>query len=203
MRITAITGGIGTGKSVVSEILRTMGYPVYDCDSRAKHLMDSDENIKNEIAAQICRDAIDSEGHIDRRRLSEVVFADAEMLRRLNAIVHGAVRNDFIAWTEATDADMVWVETAILYESGFDRLVNAIWEVTAPEHLRIRRVMRRNALTADQVRARIRAQHRPTEQSQSNSHHTEQSNVNADYKRVSIIVNDDVQPMLPQILSLI
>jgi dephospho-CoA kinase len=203
MRITAITGGIGTGKSVVSEILRTMGYPVYDCDSRAKHLMDSDENIKNEIAAQICRDAIDSEGHIDRRRLSEVVFADAEMLRRLNAIVHGAVRNDFIAWTEATDADMVWVETAILYESGFDRLVNAIWEVTAPEHLRIRRVMRRNALTADQVRARIRAQHRPTEQSQSNSHHTEQSNVNADYKRVSIIVNDEVQPMLPQILSLI
>jgi dephospho-CoA kinase len=203
MRITAITGGIGTGKSVVSEILRAMGYPVYDCDSRAKHLMDSDENIKNEIAAQICRDAIDSEGHIDRRRLSEVVFADAEMLRRLNAIVHGAVRNDFIAWTEATDADMVWVETAILYESGFDRLVNAIWEVTAPEHLRIRRVMRRNALTADQVRARIRAQHRPTEQSQSNSHHTEQSNVNADYKRVSIIVNDEVQPMLPQILSLI
>lgn len=83
MKITAITGGIGSGKSVVSEMLRTMGYPVYDCDSRAKVIMDGDEEIKQAIATQICGDAIDADGNIDRKRLGAVVFADAILLEPL------------------------------------------------------------------------------------------------------------------------
>ena len=75
MKITAITGGIGSGKSVVSEMLRTMGYPVYDCDSRAKVIMDGDEEIKQAIATQICGDAIDADGNIDRKRLCRCNFA--------------------------------------------------------------------------------------------------------------------------------
>lgn len=189
MKITAITGGIGSGKSVVSEMLRTMGYPVYDCDSHAKGIMDADDEIKHAIATQICPEAIDAEGHIDRRRLGEVVFADSELLEMLNSIVHGAVRADFKVWAEATGADRVWLETALLYESGIDRMVDGVWEVTAPEDLRIRRVMRRNAMTPEQVKARIDAQQRTA--------HPEK------HPYVDRIVNDDVQPLLPQVLALL
>ena len=187
MKITAITGGIGSGKSVVSEMLRTMGYPVYDCDSRAKVFMDGDEEIKQAIATQICGDAIDADGNIDRKRLGAVVFADAILLELLNSIVHGAVRADFRRWAESAGVERVWLETALLYESRLDRLVDDVWEVSAPEELKIKRVMRRNSMTAEQVKARIEAQQRTA--------HPEK------HPCVNLIVNDDVQPLLPQVLA--
>ncbi|WP_295730230.1 dephospho-CoA kinase [uncultured Muribaculum sp.] len=189
MKITAITGGIGSGKSVVSEMLRTLGHPVYDCDSRAKKLMDADDEIKQAISSQICAEAITADGHIDRKHLAEKVFADAELLERLNSIVHGAVRADFIDWAANTGAERVWMETALLYESGLDKVATDVWEVTAPEELRIKRVMRRNAMNAGQVKARIEAQRRNA--------HPER------HQCVEMLVNDGVQPLLPQVLALL
>lgn len=157
-RLIAVAGGIGSGKSVVCGILRAMGYPVYDCDSRAKAIMDSDSTIKERIACEICAEAICPDGSIDRKRLAQIVFADPAKLSTLNSAVHSAVIIDMKVWAESQQSSLAFVETAILYQSGIDRMVDAVWEVTAPESVRIERVMRRSGLSAEEAAARIEAQ---------------------------------------------
>lgn len=186
--VTAIAGGIGSGKSVVSRALRAMGYEVYDCDSRAKALMDSD----CEIHAALCRDIHPRSvtgGVIDRPLLSRIVFSDAEKLIALNRIVHAAVRTDFAAWCEEHgDEARLFVETAILTESRLHHQVDDVWEVTAPEALRIRRVMARNGLSAEAVKARVDSQ-RPLPRSLAIPVHR--------------IINDGLHPLLPQLEALL
>lgn len=157
--IVAITGGIGSGKSVVSRIVAVMGMMVYDCDSRAKRLMDTSDEIKKRIASEISEGCITDDNRIDRSRLSKCVFNDAAALTTLNMIVHGAVREDFRLWCCRHAAEHVlFVETAILYQSGMDSMVDEVWEVTASEQVRIARVMERNNLSASEVKARIMSQ---------------------------------------------
>lgn len=156
--LTAITGGIGSGKSVVSRILRVLGYPVYDCDSRAKALMDADELIKQQIIDAIDRETIAADGTIDRRRLASIVFADAEKLTALNAIVHSAVKLDICRWVEKCGSRHSFVETAILFQSGLNETVSDEWRVAAPDEIRISRVMKRNSLLRPEVEARIASQ---------------------------------------------
>lgn len=184
-RIVAVTGGIGAGKSVVCHALTAMGFPVYDTDLAARRLMDGSADIKRDIAETITPDAIAADGSIDRPALAAVVFADKAKLQRLNQIVHGAVREDFIGWVNSLNNNVLFVETAILYESGFDALVDEIWEVTAPESVRVGRVMRRSGLSESQVRERVAAQS------------------NSPRPGHRIIVNDDITPLLPQILNLL
>lgn len=186
--LIAIAGGIGCGKSVVSHILSALGYRVYDSDSRAKKLMDNDDAIKQAIARQISPDAITSAGQIDRRHLAAVVFADKEKLQRLNSIVHGAVKRDIAAWRERHAAEPLWVESAIIYESGISEMVDEVWNVTAPEEIRVDRVVKRNGISPREVRLRIAAQAVP---------------VASPHEKVFTILNDDVQPVLPQVLNLL
>ncbi len=155
--LIAVTGGIGAGKSVVCRVLRAMGYPVFDCDSEAKALMDADCDIKRRIAIEIDESAVCG-GSIDRRRLAEIVFADAEKLDILNSIVHGAVRQRIAEWAQTLAGRLLFVETAILFQSGLNRLVDEEWRVEAPHDMRVERVMNRNAMTREQVEARIAAQ---------------------------------------------
>lgn len=156
--LIALSGGIGAGKSVVSRMLRAMGYEVYDCDLNARRIIDSDVAIIESIAREVCEEAV-IEGRIDRRRLAECVFADADALARLNAITHRAVLDDISAWAESqAGKGIVFVETAILTESGLDRMVDQAWVVTAPEEVRIERVMKRNGMSRGEVEARIRNQ---------------------------------------------
>lgn len=158
-RLVAVTGGIGSGKSVVCRALMAMGYEVYDCDARAKRLMDQSQEIKHELIHKIHPASVDAQGVIDRGKISEVVFSDPEKLSVLNEIVHRHVREDLLRWREAhASSSLLFVETAILYQSGLDAMVDEVWEVTAPEALRIRRVMSRNAVTAQQVESRMRSQ---------------------------------------------
>lgn len=185
-KVIAITGGIGAGKSVVSRVLRSLGFEVYDCDSQARRLQDSDLEMRRRIAEEVCPDALDSEGNLNRAALAQCVFSDSAKLAALNRIVHSAVAADLLARiSEAAErgADMFFVETAILYESGFDRMVSEVWEVTSPEEIRIERVKARSGLSAEEVKARIAAQSR----AEHNHHH--------------IIKNDGKTPILPQILD--
>ncbi|MDE6467874.1 MAG: dephospho-CoA kinase [Muribaculaceae bacterium] len=187
--IIAITGGIGAGKSVVSHVLRALGYPVYDSDSRAKALMDSDAAIKERLAVEIAREVICGDA-IDRAALARIVFADSVKLAKLNAIVHQAVRLDIAGWVSRQSASRVFVETAILYQSGLNRMVDAEWRVTAPEALRIERVMARNGLSADAVRARIESQrYEPAPDEPRPELHE--------------LLNDGVTPLLPRIEALL
>lgn len=185
--LIAVAGGIGAGKSVVCRILRAQGYSVYDSDRRAKALMDADINIKMRIAQDIHPDAITSEMIIDRTLLSKVVFSDSEKLRILNSIVHEAVRKDICTWAESKKERLLFVETAILYQSGIDTMVDAVWEVTAPEAIRVERVMRRNGLSRNEVIRRIESQRFVPVMP---------------HARVSMIVNDDRQSVLVQLDAL-
>ncbi len=187
-RLIAITGGIGSGKSVISDILRAMGHKVYDCDTRAKALMDTDESIKDDLINLISIDAVRSDRTIDRKLLSEIVFNDPDALSRLNSIVHKAVRADLRRWRDTSFDKTVWVETAILYASRLDREVDEVWEVTAPTELRVQRVMKRNSMSREQVLARISSQSTTAAQL---------------HPLTKTIVNDGVEPVLPQLLSLL
>lgn len=187
--LTAICGGIGSGKSVVSRILSSMGYEVYDCDQNAKLLMDSSENIKERLAAEIAAEVITKEGTIDRRLLSSIVFDDEVKLAALNSIVHQAVLEHMLDWRSSHDAETrLFVESAILYQSGLYRYVDDIWEVSAPDEIRIQRVMQRNDCTRQQVEKRIQSQNAETALPRQNCR---------------TIINDGLTPILPQILGLL
>lgn len=188
-RLIAIAGGIGSGKSVVSKILVAMGYRVYDCDSRAKALMDTSEVIKRRIAEEISSRAIAPDGSIDRERLASEVFADKVKLEVLNSIVHGEVRRDIRDWAESLSDSVAWIESAIVYESGIDRMVDEVWMVDAPEELRISRVMSRSSMSRETVKARIDAQTWPEDR--------------IPHPLTRNLINDGVEPLLPQILELL
>ena len=186
MYTIAITGGIGSGKSVVSTVLRIMGYPVYDSDSEAKKLMDESLEIRQAIANRISPDAITPDGHIDRQRLARIVFTDKSALATLNSIVHSSVRDHFDKWRQRDK--VAFIETAILYQSRLDQMVNEVWDVIAPTEVRINRVMKRNGITAEQVRARIEAQ---------------QFIPDTPHPNVHTITNAPDVPVLPQIIALL
>lgn len=187
-RLIAITGGIGTGKSVVCRILSVMGHDVYDCDSRAKQLMDNDLSIIKAIEADVCPEAVKN-NKIDRCLLAERVFSDKLLLSNLNSIVHSAVIADFMQWSK--DRRIAFVETAILYTSGMDNVVTEVWNVTAPVELRICRIKLRNpGLSEAQILKRIESQ-------QCEMHPT------APHASVFPINNDDCQAILPQIERLL
>ena len=134
-----------------------MGYPVYDCDAQARQLMDSSDEIKAAISAGIHHACI-KDGQIDRAMLASIVFEDKEKLAILNSIVHGAVREHFASWAEDQAGTVCFVETAILYQSGMDTMVDEVWTIDAPLDLRIERVMKRNGLTHQAVMSRITTQ---------------------------------------------
>lgn len=183
--LIAISGGIGCGKTVVSRIVAAMGYPVYDCDSRAARIMDTDAGIKNLLAERVHPECITPDGGIDRKRLGEIVFSNYEALQRLNSIVHEAVRRDLAGWYGKQTSPKVFVETAILYQSGLDKMVDEVWEIEAPLDVRVERVMARNGFDRNQVLARISSQ--------------EQFEVTEPHGCVRRIVNDSVLPVLPQV----
>ncbi len=153
----AIIGGIGSGKSVVSQILRVMGFPVYDCDAEAKRLMDNSQKIKSRIVDAFGEESL-LNGQLNRPYLATMVFGYPENLKKLNGIVHPEVHADFEQWVAECNAGAVFVETAILFESGMDAFVDEIWLVDAPEDIRVARVVKRNGLPVEQVQARIRSQ---------------------------------------------
>lgn len=186
-KLTAITGGIGSGKSVVCRILREIGCPVYDCDSEAKRLMACDPEVIDRLSRSF-PEAYDDKGVMDRGKLSAIVFSHPDRLKTLNGIVHGAVRRDLAQWVAKQNVS-AFVETAILYESELDRMVDEVWVVEAPVDLRVRRVIARNGMTAEQVMARINAQ---------NSHEPDRQ-----HPVVRHIVNDGNTPLLEQILTLL
>ena len=157
MRRIGITGGIGSGKSVVSRLLRIMGYSVYDTDSEAKRLMESSLEVVQKLSECFGRD-IYHNGRLNRGLLSSRVFGESDKIVLLNSIVHPVVRFDFYRWSESLYEVICFVESAILYESRFDELVDEVWTVTAPEELRISRVRQRSGLTEEEIKKRMAAQ---------------------------------------------
>jgi dephospho-CoA kinase len=152
-----ITGGIGSGKSTVCRVFATLGIPVYESDTRAKEIMDTDAAVASHIKVLFGED-IYADGALDRKRVAEAVFQDKTLLEKLNGIVHPAVGRDFERWAESHEqegAPYVVLESAILFESGFDRYCEVVVTVSAPIEERIERTVLRDGMTADRVRERM------------------------------------------------
>ncbi len=155
MVILGITGGIGSGKSYISSLLhKQMNVPVYDCDTEAKRLICEDDTIRQKLT-ELAGASVYRNGELQKNVLADYLFASQQHVQQVNAIVHPAVRKDIGKWVKQQDSPVVAVESAILYESGFDTLVDKVLFVKAPLELRIQRSMKRDGSTREQVEARI------------------------------------------------
>ncbi|MCM1490234.1 MAG: dephospho-CoA kinase [Muribaculum sp.] len=161
MNTIGIGGGIGSGKSVVSRILRLRGYAVYDCDSEARRIMDESEEVLSALNIRFGDDVCPVQGPIDRAALAIRVFGSDEHRLWLNALVHRLVRSDIEAWRDSikrTGAKVCYVESAILFTSGLVGMCDEILLVTAPQNVRIERVMTRDNTNEQDILNRINSQ---------------------------------------------
>ncbi|NNC82265.1 MAG: dephospho-CoA kinase [Flavobacteriales bacterium] len=154
-----LTGGIGSGKTTVARIFSALGVPIYYADERAKYLMHHDVDLKVAVSVEFGPRAY-VDGELDRAYLSSVVFADRDRLKALNRLVHPAVRRDYRAWLEGLSGDAPYCikEAAIIFETGGHKELDRTILVTAPEDLRIERVMQRDDVSEEQVRSRMKEQ---------------------------------------------
>ena len=157
MMKVGITGGIGSGKSTVCRLFARLGVAVYDSDAGAKRLMTEDAELRRRITDRFGADAY-ADGTLNRAYLAGRVFSEAQALADLNAIVHPAVRADFAAWARRQEGGYVILESALLFDAGFDACVDRTVAVLAPEELRVERTCRRDGCDPEAVRRRIAAQ---------------------------------------------
>ena len=140
-----IAGGIGSGKSYVCKRLNRMGIEVYDCDRAAKRLIRTSPKIRRELTALIGPNTYTADGKLNKKAVAEFLLASEANAQAIDAIVHPAVFRDFEA------SGIEWMESALMYESGIYRLVDRVIVVTAPEEVRIRRVMERDHISREKV----------------------------------------------------
>lgn len=154
-----ITGGIGSGKSYVAQMLQARwDVPVYDCDSEAKRLTAESDDIRTALT-QLVGDHLWQQGQMQKPVLATYLFASPEHAAQVNAIIHPAVRRDFLRWADAhSRSPVVAIESAILCESGFHTLVDSILLVDAPLEVRLQRAMLRDGASRQQVMARMARQ---------------------------------------------
>ncbi|NND93543.1 MAG: dephospho-CoA kinase [Flavobacteriales bacterium] len=185
-----LTGGIGSGKSTVASIFSILGIPIYYADLRAKHLLATDMDLKESVITEFGKGILGEDGGVDRKALAELVFNDEEKLSKLNAIIHPAVGRDYRAWCEATAVGSypyTIKEAAILFETGGYREMDTNILVTAPEEIRIERVVVRDGVSADDVRSRMDRQWSEMEKIPLADH---------------IITNDNKHSLIEQVIQL-
>lgn len=183
-----ITGGIGSGKTTVCRIFEVLGIPVYYADDRAKALMVEDPELRAGIRNLFGEEAYRDDGSLNRAHIAQHAFSNQELLSKLNGLVHPAVWRDGEAWQKAqTQAPYTLKEAALLYESGGHRLLDCIIVISAPDDVRIKRVMDRDGVSRDEVVARMQKQLPQKEK-------VEQ----ADY----VIHNDGSQSLISQVMAI-
>lgn len=140
-----ITGGIGSGKSLVTRIFSILGAPVYDADSRAKWLMENDSHLKTQLMELLGEEAYGEDGKLNRALLASRIFSNPSLTQKVNELVHPCVKNDSKAWTEKhSHVPYVVKEAALMFESGSASEMDLMVLVYAPENIRIERVMMRD-----------------------------------------------------------
>lgn len=156
-----ITGGIGSGKTTVCKIFETLHIPVYYADDRAKWLMVNSPTLQTGITQLFGKDAYFEDGALNRAHIGSIAFKDTAKLQKLNALVHPAVFVDGENWQQeqlALGVPYTLKEAALLYETGSYKMLDKVIVVTAPEALRIQRVMDRDNLSKEEVKQRIARQ---------------------------------------------
>lgn len=154
-----ITGGIGSGKSIVSKIIKTFGYAVLDADSIAKEIMNSDDSVQEMIKREFGDESY-LNSKLNSSFLSSSVFNSVENIKKINSIVHPPVisKIEELIQTELKIKNLVFVEAALIFESEMDDILDHVLLVTAREHLRIKRIMERDSSAEDEIRKRMQFQ---------------------------------------------
>ena len=159
MKKLGVTGGIGAGKSYVCRLLADeYGLPVYDCDREAKRLNNEDPFIRQRLVEMVGPEVYCPDGTLNRSQLAAYIFGHPHHLAAVNQLVHPRVLAHFRRWLSLQHAPLVVMESAILHSSGFDREMDYVLYVDAPEEMRIARVMERDGSSRSQVMARIQSQ---------------------------------------------
>ena len=188
MKKIGLTGGIGSGKSTIAQAIKHIGYPAYIADEEAARLMNSHPDIRKDITERLGANCYTSEGHINKPVLAQIIFENKEALEEVNRIVHPRVMEAFEQWAAMQSTSLVFCETAILYESGLERYFDAVICVTAPEEVRVRRVMERDRCELKDVMARVRNQMDEDEKCQ---------------RANFVIYNDGEHMAVPQVLDVL
>lgn len=181
-----LTGGIGSGKSVVAKVFATLGIPVFNADEEAKRIMQTSTEIKTKLIEQFGTDIYNAHG-LDKEKLASIVFNDSFQLQLLNAIVHPVTIQAAKDWAAKQTSPYVIKEAALIFESGAADGLFKVIGVTAPLSIRIHRVMQRDGITKDQVDARMRNQISDTIKMRL-----------CDY----VIENNNQQMVIPQVLEI-
>ena len=187
MKRIGITGGIGAGKSLVAEIIKAMGYPVYNSDERAKELTDSNPKIKEGLI-HLFGEEIYQNDTLNKFALAQAIFSDESLREKVNALIHPIVREDFNLWVLAQNNSLVFNESAILFETGSFKNFDAIILVYAPKELRIKRIMKRDNCSENEVLKRMNSQFSDEEKYQLTEFR---------------VLNDEQTPLLVQVEKII
>lgn len=155
--IIGLTGLTGAGKSTAAGILQRRGWHVVDADAVSRRVTERPD-ILGKIQAAFGSACIGSDGRLNRRALAAIVFNDAEKLRLLNSVTHGPIVDEILAEVKAHEGENTVIDAPLLVETGLDRSCGAVLRITAPEELRAERIMKRDGLSLDEARARIRSQ---------------------------------------------
>ena len=183
-----ITGGIGSGKSMICQVLETMGYPVFYSDKEAKKIIVSDLIVKRSILDLFGPKAYTETNELNKSYLSELIFKDKTLLNKMNAIVHPAVRLAFKDWANLQNSDIVFNEAAIIFEIGIMSNYDQVVLVTAPKYLKVERLQKRDQSTIDQIEVRMNNQWSDDKKK----------------KMTDIVINNDEKSMLiPQIVDVL
>ena len=184
----AITGCIGSGKSVVSRMMNVLGVPVYDCDVNAKRLMTDDEFIVSELKRMFGDECYEDDGTLNRQYIASRIFTDKENIKRVNSLVHPVVKRDFEEWAAKQESSVVAVETAILYESGMIEAVDKVLVVWADRETAISRTIQRSGMNRIQVENRM-----------NNQMSVDDLLLMSDYS----LYNDGDEPLMPRVMSVV
>jgi dephospho-CoA kinase len=157
-KVIGITGGIGSGKSIVCKVFNLLGVPVFEADITAGRLINSNSEIRNELVRLFGNDIYNADNKLNRKKLAELIFNSDILLEKVNNIVHPAVRNEFLNWTKQQKTAYVIHEAAILFESGFYKMMDFTILVSASVEMRVERVMMRDSISGEQVIARMAKQ---------------------------------------------
>ena len=184
--ILGLTGGIGSGKSIVARVFENLGIPVYNADTAAKRLMEEDPELRASISFLFGEDAY-LNGKLNRSYISSVVFRDHNKLEALNALVHPVTIRDGETWMKKQQSPYAIKEAALIFESGTQSQLDLVIGVSAPRHIRIQRVIQRDNVTREDVLKRMNNQISETIKMRLCDH---------------VIINDDAQLVIPQVLLL-
>lgn len=161
MKVIGLTGGIGSGKTTVSQILKEQGLPVLDGDVIAREIVEPGQPAYYEIIEGLGETVLQPGGELDRKKIGAIVFSDPQKLSLLNQITHREILRvirDRLDELRKKGVLLVFLDAALLFDAGFDRLTDEVWVVDVPESLQIERIRKRDHLSEEEIRKRIESQ---------------------------------------------